>query len=100
MAWLEKLTSNLGERDPDKPYLPTLHCDNQGAINLMRDAKFHSKAKHIDIRMLFIRNDMVANKRLQISHTAGSENPADLLTKQLPLDAWQKHSNALGMDEL
>ena len=37
----------------DKPV--TLNCDNQGAIALSKDNKFHTRTKHIDIRCHFIR---------------------------------------------
>jgi hypothetical protein len=50
-AWLKKLSLNLNDLNDT---LPTLFCDNQGAIDLIHDYKFHSKAKHIDIRCNFI----------------------------------------------
>ena len=34
--------------------LMTINCDNQGAIALAKDNKFHSRTKHIDLRFHFI----------------------------------------------
>ena len=60
-VWLEKLTRDLGERDDDdgNPFIPTLYCNNKGTVNLLYDMKHHQKAKHIEIRYLFVRNNMV-----------------------------------------
>jgi hypothetical protein len=56
--WLEKVIEDLGKRGSN-PYIPTLYYNNLGGINLMKDTKFHNKAKHIEIRYFFIRNNMV-----------------------------------------
>ena len=60
-VWLEKLTRDLGERDDDddNPFIPTLYCDNKGTVDLLYDTKHYQKAKHIETRYLFVRNDMV-----------------------------------------
>jgi hypothetical protein len=67
-AWLEKLSLDLNESN-DTP--PTLFCDNQGAIDLIHDHKFHLKAKHIDVRCNFIQNDMIDAGRLKVVHIPG-----------------------------
>jgi hypothetical protein len=85
-AWLEKLLLNLNKSN-DTP--PTLFCDNQGAIDLIHNHKFHLKAKHIDIRCNFIRNDIIEAKRLKIIHILGKEQLANMLTKQLPIDQFK-----------
>jgi hypothetical protein len=58
-VWLEKLTRDLGERDDANPFIPTLYCDNKGAVDLSYDTKHHQKAKHIKTRYLFVRSDIV-----------------------------------------
>ena len=95
-AWLEKLSFDLNESN-DTP--PTLYCDNQGAIDLIHDHKFHSKAKHIDIRCNFIRNDMIETGRLKVAHIPGKQQPADMLTKQLPIDQFKAMLRTLGVRE-
>jgi hypothetical protein len=92
-AWLEKLNRDLD--DPSVP--PTLYSDNRSAVDLIYDPKYHARAKHIDIRYAFIRNDMVAKERLYVEHIPGVNQPADILTKQLPVDATSRHLKTLGM---
>src|SRR5450432_2100430 len=94
VAWLEKITLDLNE----KPQMPILRCDNLGGTDLMKDTKHHNKAKHIEIRYLYIRNDMVQRNRLRIEHILGIEQPADILTKQLPIDRYRTHCITMGLD--
>ena len=99
-AWLEKLLADFGERNKEgtEAFIPSLYCDNQGAIDLMHNPKFHAKAKHIDLRNMYIRNDMVSKNRLRVEFIPGADQPADILTKQLPSDACERHCRSLGMD--
>ena len=93
-AWLEKLGKELGDHVTDPP---TLHSDNSRAVALIYDPKFHAKSKHIDIRYMFIRNDIVAQNRLKVVHIASVNQPADILIKQLPVEAVQRHIHTLGI---
>jgi hypothetical protein len=95
-AWLEKLSLDLNESN-DTP--PTLFCDNQGAIDLIHDHKFHSKAKHINIRCNFIQNDIIKAERLKVIHIPRKEQPADMLTKQLPIDQFKAMLQIFGVRE-
>ena len=96
-AWLEKLATDLGECDATNPFVPTLYCDNKGAVDLLHDTKFHRKAKHIEIRYMFLRTDMVNKGRLLVTHIPGHDQPADILTKQLPVDNFTKHSKVFSL---
>ena len=40
-VWLEKLTRDLGERDDDNPFIPTLYCNNKSTVNLSYNIKHH-----------------------------------------------------------
>jgi hypothetical protein len=93
-AWLGKLSDDLQE---DLCGPPTLYIDHSSAIDLIYDHKFHLRAKHIDIRFNYIRNDMVHKDKLKVVHIAGEDQPADLLTKQLPIDRFRKHLYTIGV---
>ena len=95
MAWMEKLTADIEE---NAPYTPTLYCDNQGGLDWMKDSKFHNKSKHIGIRYMFVRTDMVEQRRLKVVHIPGKDQMADILTKQLPGEAFRKHTRAMGLN--
>src|SRR6266481_10164949 len=55
--WICTLISNI-----TRPLtLPTiLYCDNQASIALMKDAQYHTRMKHIDMRFHFIRETVKA----------------------------------------
>jgi hypothetical protein len=94
-AWMEKLVMDLDEKDLTN--IPILRMDNAPAEELSKTWKSHSKAKHIEIRYMFLRNDMVLRNRLTVVHTPSKDNIADSLTKQLPREAFEKHIQGFGM---
>jgi hypothetical protein len=55
-AWLEKLNRDLS----DPTDTPTLYSDNNTAVSLIYNPKFYARAKHIDIRYMFIQNNIVS----------------------------------------
>ncbi|KAI0994520.1 hypothetical protein K3495_g13662 [Podosphaera aphanis] len=90
---MEKLWEDVGHQK----HIPVLYCDNDAAVQFAKDSKFHNKMKHIDLRYLFVRNDMIAKGILQIQHPAGNDMVADILTKQLAAPAFVRHRNRLGL---
>ena len=60
----------------------TIHCDNQGAVNLTKNALTVSRTKHVDIAHHFVRN-RVSRGELQIQYIHSSDQLADFLTKAL-----------------
>ena len=60
----------------------TISSDNQGAIALLKDNKFHARTKHIDVRYHFIR-EAVEDGKVSVVYVPTDENPADIFTKPL-----------------
>jgi hypothetical protein len=79
LAWFEKLWKEV----IGTPQILILYCDNQLIIDLIHNPKHHSKAKHINIRYFYVRNDMVKAGRMQVEHIPGENQLADILTKEL-----------------
>jgi hypothetical protein len=96
-VWLNKLANDLQKQNADHLYTPTLFCDNLGTVELLYDTKFHRRAKHIEIRHLYMRNDLVETGKLKVQHIPGEDQPVDILTKQLPIEAFNKHCRTLGL---
>ncbi|KAJ3474184.1 hypothetical protein NLI96_g12605 [Meripilus lineatus] len=92
--WLKNL---LGEVFPKTPFMPvTLNCDNQGAIALTKDDRFHARTKHIDIRFRFIRQ-CVEKKEMQVIYCPTEDMVADILTKGLPLVKTKRFASLMGL---
>ena len=64
----------------DKPI--TINCDNQGAMVLSKDNKFHAQTKHIDIQYHFVR-EAVKDRKITLKYIPTDKNPADIFTKPL-----------------
>ena len=61
VVWLNKLFEHLSiTKDSKGPLI--LYCDSQKAIAFMKDPKYHSKAKHIEIKYNFVRDIVVSGE--------------------------------------
>ena len=79
ISWLQSLFSEF-----NIVKLPTsvLWCDNQSAGDLARNPVFHSKSKHIELDVHYIR-DKVLKGELNIKYIPSKEQVVDVLTKPL-----------------
>ena len=68
--------------------------DNSGAVELSRDRKSCHRSRHVDRRYFKVR-ELHALGELNVHHIDTADNPADLLTKPLHIDAYRKHRNTL-----
>ncbi|BES99547.1 Hypothetical protein2 [Nesidiocoris tenuis] len=62
---------------------PRLLMDNQSAIFMANNYENSRRAKHIEIKVHFIR-DVIAKGQMKTDYVPSSENIADILTKALP----------------
>lgn len=93
--WMRNFLSELPF--PVSLFDPTnLLSDNQGAIALAKDNKYHSRTKHIDICFHFIRNAL-KDKLINLDYVPTENNISDIFTKALPLKTFLKFRNALGL---
>ena len=60
----------------------TIFEDNQGAIHLTRNPKFHNRTKHIDICYHFVR-EKVASEEICVAYCPTQDMLADIMTKGL-----------------
>jgi hypothetical protein len=95
VVWFIKLALDL--RLYTDGTIPILKLDNQGTIDLIHRLKEHAKSKHIQTRAFYIRNDLVRQNKLLIQFIPGKDNPADILTKQLPIEPFRRHLRTLGL---
>ena len=67
----------------------TVNSDNQSAIALAKDDRFHARTKHIDIRYHFIRY-VIEEGKIRLTYCPTEDMTADIFTKALP-SAKAKH---------
>lgn len=74
--------------------LPILFVDNQGAIELSRNHRIGQKSKHIDVRDLFVR-EQVQQGKIVVQPISTLDNVADVFTKGLPKPRFEECVRAL-----
>jgi hypothetical protein len=73
-----------------------IKCDNQSAITLCKDPKYHACTKHLDIKYHFICKS-IATGSVVPSYVPTAENEADLMTKVLLWVKFEKCVAKLGL---
>ena len=94
--WLRSFVSELTGGNA-KPL--TISCDNQGAIALAKDNKFHARTKHIDLQYHFIR-EAVEDGKIVMKYILTDDNVSDIFTKALPKPKIQSMVELLGLRRL
>jgi hypothetical protein len=78
LIWIQSLLQELCI--PFHP--PTLLCDNISAVSLAHNPVLHSRTKHIELDIHFVR-EKVLSKQLNILHVPATDQLADPLTKPM-----------------
>ena len=89
--WFQSFISEVQGRRP-----LTISCDNQGAIALSKDNKFHSCTKHIDLQYHFI-CEAVENNKIKVNYIPTEDNVLDIITKPFPRPKFQHFVELLGL---
>ncbi|KAG8482954.1 hypothetical protein CXB51_021884 [Gossypium anomalum] len=90
--WLKGLFSEFNE----DLQISTVFCDSQSVIFLTKDQMFHERTKHIDVRYHFVR-DIIARGDIVLSKISTHENPADMMTKSLPITKFEHCLELVGV---
>jgi len=91
--WISSLFTHLLRLDA---YPQEIFVDNQGAIQLAKNPKFHECTKHIGVRYDFVR-DTCERNAICATYLPTSEMTANIMTKSLPRETHWKHVNGMGM---
>ena len=85
VAWLRSLFSELGI---SLVSTPVIWCDNQGTGALAANPVFHSRTKHIEVDVHYVREHVI-DKKLVVSYVPSVEQVANLFTKPLSILRFQ-----------
>jgi hypothetical protein len=95
LTWLSRLLHEITVLTE----IPLLRVDNLSALKLVKNPIFHKRSKHIDVRYFFIR-DKIEDGTLVIEHVASEEQIADIFTKPLAKDRFQKLRSLLSVNAI
>ena len=94
-VWMRQLTADL-KCESTGPLV--IFEDNQAAISMSKNPQFHGRAKHVDIKYHFIREN-VKSGVVQLKYCPTEDMIADILTKGLPQDKFVKLRLLAGVTE-
>lgn len=93
VTWVRNL---LAELQVNISSTPVIYCDNLSATYVAANPVFHSRMKHIAVDYHFVRSQ-VQNGSLRVTHVSSKEQLADLLTKALSTQAFNKWCDKIGI---
>ena len=76
-------------------YTVRVHWDSQSAIHLAEDHRYHKRTKHIDVRYHKIRQWVVDDKVIDLVKINTKKNPADMMTKTIPVEKFRASLNLI-----
>ena len=91
--WLRSFMSKI---HGGKQTALTISCNNQGAIALAKDNKFHLRTKHIDLWYHFIR-EAVEDGKIMVKYVPTDKNVSDIFTKASPKLKFEWMVDLLGL---
>ena len=74
----------------------TIFNDNMGAVALSKNPVDHNRAKHINLRVHFLR-EHIKSGTVSLVHVPTADNTADAFTKPLPAPAFLKNRDGMGL---
>ena len=78
VAWIQTLLFELQVRHT----APVVFCDNMITVALAHHPVLHSRTKHMELELFFVR-EKVMEKSLQVIHVPAIDQYVDILTKSL-----------------
>ncbi|KZV32404.1 hypothetical protein F511_03687 [Dorcoceras hygrometricum] len=93
VVWMRQVLKNLSH---NKKSSTTIMCYNSSTIKLSKNPVLHGRCKHIRVRFHFLRN-LARDGEIELVHCGTQEQAADLMTKALKIDTFEKHRKKMGM---
>jgi len=78
VTWIQSLLSELQVAHSK----PLILCDNTSTVSLAHNPVLHSRTKHMELDLFFVR-EKVLNKKLDVVHVPAMDQIADVATKAL-----------------
>ena len=72
-----------------------LFCDNSTAISFSMNTRSTSRSMHIDVKFLFVKEEVVESF-ISVEHTPTTSKLTDPLAKDLHICVFQEHVNHMG----
>ncbi|KAJ4710246.1 Retrovirus-related Pol polyprotein from transposon TNT 1-94 [Melia azedarach] len=91
--WMKRILEKLSLEESK---CTTIRCDNSSTIKLSKNPLLHGRSKHIDVRFHFL-CDLTREGTIELLYCGTEDQLADVMTKSLTLDAFQRFRSQLGV---
>ncbi|MED6175812.1 hypothetical protein PIB30_116826 [Stylosanthes scabra] len=88
----------LQELQIPQPHSPTIYCDNMSSCHLPANPIMHSRSKHFETDLFFIRD--LVNQKTFVAHINAQDQVADILTKPLSIKLFDRFRSKLRLGKL
>lgn len=95
-VWLRRVLEKIGATEKSAT---VIQCDNSSTIQLSKHPVLHGKSKHIEVRFHYLRN-LVNDEIVKLEYCTTGNQVADIFTKPLKLEQFEKLRALLGMVNL
>ena len=93
VVWMRRVLEQLGHVQKRGTLVMR---DNNSTVKLSKNPVMHGRSKHIDIRFHFLR-EFAKDRIVELLHCGTEELTADVMTKPLKLDSFQKFRSQMGI---
>lgn len=94
--WIKSLLSEVIDNTMGPS---TMWCDNSSAVQLAANPVLHSRTKHIELDLYFVR-EQVAKGSICVNHVPSLYQRADVLTKSLSTNRFVKLRKELNVERI
>ena len=94
--WIQSLLSELKIHRQSPP---VLWCDNMSTISLSANPVLHSRTKHMELDLYFVKEKVIANQ-LDVCHVPYVNQVVDVFTKPLSSQFFQRLKGKLTISEV
>ena len=92
--WVKRFVEEIGWKQP----CVEIYCDNQSALKLMKNPKYHAKTKHISVQYHFLR-ELIEEGEIKFIFVGTNLQCADFLTKGLAREKLERFTKDVGLKE-
>ncbi|CAL5371264.1 unnamed protein product [Camellia sinensis] len=92
-VWMKRILEKLSLEESK---CTTILCDNSSTIKLSKNPVLYGRSKHNDVRFHFLR-DLTREGAVELVYCGIQDQLADMMTKPLTLDAFQRSRSQLGV---
>ena len=93
-VWIHEMMGELGYKLKPIP----ICGDNQGSLFIAQNPVTEKRSKHIRVKYHFIRDAVLVHKLVELFYIPGTDNPADMFTKNLGRVKFREFRSQLGLE--